>query len=103
VVLVEPGGFKTGIWTEMENDIERHAAAGSRYTDAYRRSLQGQRMLQVIMGEPAACARVIGRAITTWVPRSRYLVGLDAQAMAIADQLTPTFVKDRFIRFGLGL
>ncbi len=68
VVLVEPGGFKTGIWTEMENDIERHAGAGSRYTDAYRRSLQGQRMLEVIMGEPAACARVIGRAMTTRMP-----------------------------------
>ena len=103
VVLVEPGGFKTGIWTEMENDIERYASAGSRYADAYRRSLQGQRMLEVMMGQPAACARVIGRAMTTSMPRSRYLVGLDAQAIAVADQLTPTFVKDRLIRFGLGL
>ena len=33
----------------------------------------------------------------------RYLVGRDAQAMLLADSLTPTFVKDRVIRFGLGI
>lgn len=103
VVLVEPGGFKTGIWEEMASDIDHREAVGSRYTAAYRRSLQGQRLLEPIMGHPAACAKVIADALTTRSPRSRYLVGRDAQAMLLAQRLTPTFVKDRVVRFGLGI
>jgi NAD(P)-dependent dehydrogenase (short-subunit alcohol dehydrogenase family) len=103
VVLVEPGGFKTGIWEEFERDIAKRESAGSRYGDAYKRSLQGQRLLEPIMGNPEACAKVIATALTTRLPRSRYLVGLDAQAMSLADTFTPTFLKDRFIRLGLGI
>lgn len=103
VVLVEPGGFKTGIWEEFERDVAKREAAGSRYVEAYKRSLQGQRMLEPIMGNPESCAKVIATALTTRFPRSRYLVGLDAQAMNFADSLTPTFIKDRFIRLGLGI
>lgn len=103
VVLVEPGGFKTGIWEEMARDIDRREADGSRYAGAYRRSMQGQRLMEPIMGQPEACAKVIAGAIEARRPRSRYLVGLDAQAMLLAERLTPTFVKDRVIRFGLGI
>ena len=103
VVLVEPGGFKTGIWEEFERDVAKREAAGSRYGAAYRRSLQGQRLLEPIMGNPQQCAKVIAGALTSRLPRARYLVGLDAQAMSVADQLTPTFLKDRFIRLGLGI
>ncbi|HVF33286.1 MAG TPA: SDR family oxidoreductase [Acidimicrobiales bacterium] len=103
VVLVEPGGFKTGIWEEFERDVAKREAAGSRYVDAYRRSLGGQRMLESIMGNPEQCAKVIATALTTRLPRSRYLVGLDAQAITLADSLTPTFLKDRMLRLGLGL
>lgn len=77
VVLIEPGGFKTGIWDEMERDIDRREAAGSRFTEGYRRSLQGQRLLEPIMGQPQACAKVIAAARTNRAPRSRYLVGRD--------------------------
>jgi NAD(P)-dependent dehydrogenase (short-subunit alcohol dehydrogenase family) len=38
VVLVEPGGFKTGIWEEFERDINKREAQGSRFVNAYRRS-----------------------------------------------------------------
>ena len=103
VVLVEPGGFKTGIWEEFERDIAKRESAGSRYVDAYKRSLQGQKLLEPIMGNPESCAKVIATALTTRFPRSRYLVGLDAQAMNLADTMTPTFIKDRFIRLGLGI
>ncbi len=103
VVLVEPGGFKTGIWAEMASDIDRREADGSRYTSAYRRSMQGQRLMEPIMGQPEACAKVIAGAVASRSPRPRYLVGLDAQAMLLAQRFTPTFVKDRVIRFGLGL
>jgi NAD(P)-dependent dehydrogenase (short-subunit alcohol dehydrogenase family) len=103
VVLVEPGGFKTGIWEDFERDVAKREAAGSRYRAAYRRSLQGQRLLGPIMGNPQQCAKVIATAVGTRYPRARYLVGLDAQAMNLADTLTPTFLKDRVMRFGLGI
>ena len=43
VVLVEPGGFKTGIWDELQRNIDQREADGTRHGSAYRRSLQGQR------------------------------------------------------------
>jgi NAD(P)-dependent dehydrogenase (short-subunit alcohol dehydrogenase family) len=103
VVLVEPGGFKTGIWEEFERDIAKREAAGSRFASAYRRSQQGQRLLEPIMGNPSQCARVIAAALDARSPRARYLIGLDAQALNLADSLTPTFLKDRVIRLGLGI
>jgi NAD(P)-dependent dehydrogenase (short-subunit alcohol dehydrogenase family) len=103
VVLVEPGGFKTGIWEEFERDIDRREADGTRHGAPYRRSLQAQRLMEPIMGSPEGCAKVIAGALTTGVPRARYLVGLDAQAILLAERLTPSFVKDRVVRFTLGL
>jgi NAD(P)-dependent dehydrogenase (short-subunit alcohol dehydrogenase family) len=103
VVLVEPGGFKTGIWDELQRNIDQREADGTRHGSAYRRSLQGQRMMEPLMGDPQACARVICTALTARSPRSRYLVGLDAQAILLAERFTPTFVKDRVLRMGLGL
>jgi NAD(P)-dependent dehydrogenase (short-subunit alcohol dehydrogenase family) len=103
VVLVEPGGFKTGIWEEFERDIARREADGSRYAPAYRRSLRGQRLLEPIMGNPKHVAKVIVSAVESRAPRARYLVGLDAQVMNLADSMTPTAIKDRVIRLGLGI
>ncbi len=103
VVLVEPGGFKTGIWEEFEADVARRTDDGTRHGDAYRRSLQAQRLIEPIMGSPSGCARVVATALTTTFPRHRYLVGLDAQALLFAQRFTPTFVKDRVVRLGLGL
>jgi NAD(P)-dependent dehydrogenase (short-subunit alcohol dehydrogenase family) len=103
VILVEPGGFRTGIWADMARDIERHQQAGSRNTSAYERSMQLQRLAEPIMGSPSRCAKVIADAIETRLPRDRYLVGLDAQAMRLGDRLTPNLVQDRVLRLVLGL
>jgi NAD(P)-dependent dehydrogenase (short-subunit alcohol dehydrogenase family) len=103
VVLVEPGGFKTGIWEEMERDVESREAGGSRFGNAYRRSLRGQRLLEPLMGQPGACAVVIANALTTRIPRTRYLVGADARMLLANQVLVPTQVRDLAIRLGLGL
>lgn len=103
VILVEPGGFKTNIWDDMERDIAVREAGGSRFVDAYRRSMSGQRMLERLMGDPSQCANVIAGALTTRLPRPRYMVGLDARAILIADTFTPTPIKDFVLRMGLGL
>jgi len=103
VVLIEPGGFKTGIWEDMTRDIERHAEAGSRNTAAYERSLQMQRLIEPIMGSPEHCGRLIADVIEARLPRDRYLVGLDAQALRLGDRLTPNLLQDRVLRLVLGL
>jgi NAD(P)-dependent dehydrogenase (short-subunit alcohol dehydrogenase family) len=101
VVLVEPGGFKTGIWDNAESEIERHA--GSRYESAYRRTLQGIRLTEPIMGSPRTVARVIAGAVDARRPRARYLVGYDAQAVRLYDLVMPTGIRDRLTRIALGL
>lgn len=103
VVLVEPGGFKTGIWEEFERDVERREEAGTRFAAAYRRSLEGQRRLEPLMGDAQQCAKVIADALCARNPRARYLVGLDAQAINFVDSVMPTFLKDRVLRLGLGI
>jgi len=100
VVLVEPGGFRTGIWEETERQIDKRA--GSRYDSAYRRTLQSTRLTQPIMGDPGHVARVIAGALSGFT-RPRYLVGYDATAIALWSRLTPTEIKDRLQRLVLGL
>ena len=101
VVLVEPGGFRTGIWEETEREIAKRA--GSRYDAAYRRTLTTTRLWQPFMGDPVRCAKTIGGAVTSRWPRARYLVGCDAQALALWSSLTPTEVKDHIVRLVMSL
>lgn len=101
VSLVEPGGIKTNIWEDVAADLDRRS--GSRFDDSYRRSQSGTRLAQGIMGDPDQVAVVVVRAITTRIPRERYLVGWDAQALSLVHRLTPTVVRDTVTRLGLGL
>ena len=101
VVLVEPGGFKTGIWDDMQQSLDAHG--GSPFEQAYRRSVQLTRLAEPLMGAPDRVAKVISRALRTPYPRARYLVGYDAMALAVTDRLTPTMLKDRVLRATLGL
>jgi len=100
VVLIEPGGFKTGIWEEHEKDVE--ARAGSRYEGGYRRTLTFTRLSDPIMGDPSRVAKVIVGALSGRT-RPRYLMGVDARAMAMFSRLAPAQVKDRLTRLLLDL
>ena len=55
------------------------------------------------MGDPIRVAHTISTALTTRWPRTRYLVGYDAQALALWSALTPTEVKDRVVRLVMNL
>lgn len=101
VVLVEPGGFKTGIWEELERDVAKRG--DSRFAPAYRRSQQLMKLAEPVMGDPGQVARVIGGVLTSRSPRARYLVGIDANLIAFSDRFTPTMLKDRVTRLGLGI
>ena len=101
VVLIEPGGFKTGIWEDLERDINKRG--DSRYGNAYRRTQQAMMLSTPIMGQPKQCAKVIANALSARRPRARYLVGIDAMALATVERFTPTSLKDRVVRLTLGL
>lgn len=101
VILIEPGGFRTGVWDDFRHDVD--ARAGSPYGPAYRR-LQGVvERSAPIMGRPEDCARVVASALTSPLPRTRYLVGLDAKLTALAAHTVPAPVRDRVLRAVLGL
>lgn len=101
VVLVEPGGIRTGIWDGVDGDLG--GRPGSRYGGAYRRSALGLRLTRPIMGSPGGVAATVVRALGSRVPRDRYLVGLDAVAATAASRLAPAAVRDLAARAGLGL
>jgi NAD(P)-dependent dehydrogenase (short-subunit alcohol dehydrogenase family) len=101
VVLVEPGGFKTGIWEELERDIAKRG--DSRFGSAYRRSQQMMKLAEPVMGDPGQVAKVITNVLGSRAPRARYLVGIDANLIAFTDRFTPTALKDRATRLGLGI
>ena len=101
VVLIEPGGFKTGIWDEIDEDIARNA--GSSYEVGYQRTRALLKLFMGFMGEPEGGARAIGKALTARSPRARYLVGHDAQAITAAQPLIPTVIRDRVTRLVTGL
>jgi NAD(P)-dependent dehydrogenase (short-subunit alcohol dehydrogenase family) len=101
VVLIEPGGFKTGIWEQ--NDAALSQRKDSRYKTAYGRLSTGTQVSQPLMGNPRTVARVVVRALSNRNPNARYLVGYDAMMLALMDRVNPTAVKDRVSRLTLGL
>jgi NAD(P)-dependent dehydrogenase (short-subunit alcohol dehydrogenase family) len=101
VILIEPGGFRTGVWEEAAADVERHK--GSRYDGPYQQMLTWTDRMKLIMGDPPEAARIIAGALESRAPRPRYLVGKDAWVIAAADRLTIAPVRDRLYRTFLGL
>jgi NAD(P)-dependent dehydrogenase (short-subunit alcohol dehydrogenase family) len=101
VVLIEPGGVQTGIWSVVERQAER--LHGSAFDDAYRRYLAGLGWLQPFMAQPTHVAAAVGRAMTALYPRPRYVVGADAQLLGLIAWLVPSVVRDGVVRLALGL
>ena len=101
VILVQPGGFDTGIWEDSAEAVERRGE--SRYATPYGRTMQGVQLGRPLMGDPSSVARTIAGAITGKRPRSRYLIGYDAQLARAYTRLVPEQVRDRLARVTLGL
>jgi NAD(P)-dependent dehydrogenase (short-subunit alcohol dehydrogenase family) len=101
VVLVEPGFVRTGIWSELDDELR--GRADSAFATSYQRLLANIRMAGPIMTDPSTVADVIADAATSRRPRARYLVGYDAQMIAGLRAHTPTGVWDRVARTVLDL
>jgi NAD(P)-dependent dehydrogenase (short-subunit alcohol dehydrogenase family) len=90
VVLIEPGGFGTGIWDAGQESLP--GGEGSVYADAYDSAREWTRRGSN-MFDPVWVARVIRFALATPRPLPRYLVGADAVGLTLTD-LAPTAVTD---------
>ena len=97
VVLIEPGGFKTGLFEEGIYDDGPGGVLSrtTEYADSY------QRMRKIIsprlMGDPARVARLIADVLEVRRPRARYVIGADARLLIGLQQL-PTPVVDGLYR-----
>jgi NAD(P)-dependent dehydrogenase (short-subunit alcohol dehydrogenase family) len=87
VSLVEPGLFATDMLGRNRFEARDAAAAGSPFAARYAASRQAvDRLTGVVAGDPLRVARRIVRILGAARPRRRYLLGLDARTMLVADR-----------------
>jgi NAD(P)-dependent dehydrogenase (short-subunit alcohol dehydrogenase family) len=99
VVVIQPGFFKTEIEQKAKAAAsEREAVADSPYRNAYHRMQVTAGVITSVAPAPDQVARAIVSAVETRRPRSRYVIGLDALAIAVATPLLPRAVTDQLLR-----
>jgi NAD(P)-dependent dehydrogenase (short-subunit alcohol dehydrogenase family) len=108
VCVIEPGSIATPMWERGREHAESTTAGLSgEVTEAYGADLRGALDAATRTGErglePDRVARVVERALTARRPRSRYVVGVDARGMILAQAVLPTRVFDRIMRRAMGL
>jgi NAD(P)-dependent dehydrogenase (short-subunit alcohol dehydrogenase family) len=103
VIVIEPGGVKTPIWrkgNETADAIQEGMPPEAQ--QLYGPMVETLRKESVKIAqesgiEPRAVAEVIGRALTSKRPRTRYLVGTDAKIRASVAKVMPDRMMDRAI------
>jgi NAD(P)-dependent dehydrogenase (short-subunit alcohol dehydrogenase family) len=103
VIVIEPGGVKTPIWrkgNETADEIQSGVPPEAEQlygpmVEALRR--ESTRIAEKSGIEPRAVAEVIGKALSTDKPRTRYLVGRDAKMRARVAKVIPDRMMDRAI------
>ena len=95
VVLVEPGAFDTGVWTEGARMGEESKKSTS---PNFERSLRMREVIQKIpKADPIAVARVIVAVAQNPNPKLRYLVGRDAKTQLALKRLLPWKTYEKMI------
>jgi NAD(P)-dependent dehydrogenase (short-subunit alcohol dehydrogenase family) len=95
VVLIEPGSIDTPIWKTGEDDADRiFKDASPRIRELYSGVIERYREVVRDTAErgipPEKVAAKIQHALETPRPRTRYLIGIDAQVMARLKPFVPT-------------
>lgn len=106
VVVVAPGGFRSGISDDMAQVAHRYQ--GSKYATAFRRLDLGFTLMQPFWSDIDEIARVIAFASSDENPRGRYVVGRDAHVTLLVSRLVETFssaveVRNKAVRRLIGL
>jgi NAD(P)-dependent dehydrogenase (short-subunit alcohol dehydrogenase family) len=108
VSIVEPGSVATPIW-EKGRETAKAVRGGlspegqELYDEPIRRSEEVLRRTAERGAPPEKVAKVVAHALTARRPRTRYLVGADARAMATLNKLLPDRLRDRLVARATGL
>ena len=108
VILIEPGGVKTPIWTKSTETADAMLDDGPpEVRQLYGDLIEGvrartQKIARESGSDPSDVAEAIGTALTADRPRTRYLVGRDAKLRARMAKVLPDRVMDRMILRALG-
>lgn len=108
VAIIEPGSIATPIWSKSDSGTaEMLARAGERLERHYGSAVAALRRAAAETGRrgisPDAVAEVVGHALLSPKPRTRYLVGRDARFRVVFSRLIPDRLRDRLITRALQL
>lgn len=107
VSIVEPGSIDTPIWERGERTHDEIGARSPQREALYGKAMERYRKVirdTAERGIPAEkVARAIEHALSSSRPRSRYLVGLEANVAARIKPLIPTPIFDRVVARSMGL
>ena len=101
VVLVEPGGFETGIWTrgaQFSEVTQSGASPNQERIDRLRRWAE-----KLPKGDPRVVAQLIARLAQSPNPRLRYVVGRDARLHLLLRRLLPWRLYEKRVLKFLGI
>jgi NAD(P)-dependent dehydrogenase (short-subunit alcohol dehydrogenase family) len=106
VVVVAPGGFRSGITDEMADVVERYR--GSPYARAFSRMDLGFQLMKPLWTDPETVARVIADAVTVESPRAKYVVGTDARLTMLLNRAIEPFstlgaIREQAVKKLIGL
>jgi NAD(P)-dependent dehydrogenase (short-subunit alcohol dehydrogenase family) len=106
VASIEPGAIETAMW-DKAHQYDWTAEASEQHLDLYGEAYQAFRKFEAQNAEGAvpckAVSRAIFHALTARRPRSRYLVGRDAQLYGRLAQILPDRLLDWITRKVIGL
>jgi NAD(P)-dependent dehydrogenase (short-subunit alcohol dehydrogenase family) len=107
VSIVEPGSIDTPIWERGERTHDEIGARSPQREALYGKAMEKYRKVIRDTAErgiaPEKVAKVIEHALTARRPRTRYLVGLEANVAARVKPLIPTPIFDRLVARSMGI
>jgi NAD(P)-dependent dehydrogenase (short-subunit alcohol dehydrogenase family) len=108
VSIVEPGSVATPIWekgsaTAKEVRSNLSAEGQELYGESLTRAEEMLGQTAERGAPPEKVAKVVAHALTARRPRTRYLVGADAKAMATLKKLLPDRLRDQLVARASGL
>jgi NAD(P)-dependent dehydrogenase (short-subunit alcohol dehydrogenase family) len=102
VSIVEPGSIATPIWDKSGPDFDNLTESmPEEGRERYGKLIEVGRKIAVVQNRrgipPEKVAKVVEHALTSSRPRTRYLVGKDAQVRARVESLIPDKVRDKIV------
>lgn len=93
VVDIEPGGYRTGIWSGAQHELRSRRAHSAR-PDIYDRVLGRLDGAKGLMGDPEWVALAVGQVLTTGRPAPHIRIGPGAGWLRLLDQFVPDRIRD---------